>query len=93
MSDEESEMSVKEELKEQLVTEFSGADYPVDNQLDFIPTFSNGVSTKFEVDDIELTVMEISTLSGADFPYESAEEVSEDIIERLDEEEYFDNSN
>lgn len=76
-----------EELHEQLVDAFEGADYPVSNPMDFLPALPNGPATTFESGDFSMSVMELNNAVDEDqesrFPYDSAEEVADDIIEGL----------
>jgi hypothetical protein len=75
------------ELREQLIDAFEGADYPVSNPMDFLPALPNGPATTFESGEFSMSVMELNNAvdddQGERFPYDSAEEVAEDIIEGL----------
>jgi len=73
------------ELREQLTEALKDADYPVANQMDLVPALPNGPSTRFEADGVNFTAMELSTkLSGIrDFPYASAEDLVDDILDGL----------
>lgn len=77
--------SVEDDLRAQMRDAFAGADYPVDNQMDLLPALPNGPSTTFEAGDVRLTVMELATkYSGhADFPYEDADSLVDDVIAGL----------
>lgn len=79
MSDTESE------LREQLVEAFSGADYPVKNQMGLVPALPNGPATTFEAGDETFSAMELATkLSGhAEFPYDDVNTLVDDIIAGL----------
>ncbi|MFB6125652.1 MAG: MTH865 family protein [Halanaeroarchaeum sp.] len=81
-------MSVKEDLREQFVEAFEGADYPVNNQMDLVPALPNGPATKFEADDVSLSAMELATKLGnhANFPYEDVETLVDDVIAALEDE-------
>ncbi|MFB6081212.1 MAG: MTH865 family protein [Halanaeroarchaeum sp.] len=81
-------MSVKEDLREQFVEAFEGADYPVNNQMDLVPALPSGPSTKFEAGDVSLTAMELATKLGnhANFPYEDVESLVEDVMSALEDE-------
>ncbi len=76
---------VEAELREQFLSAFGNADYPVNNQMDLVPALPNGPATKFEAGDVTLTAMEMAAKLGSEqeFPYESAEELVDDIIEGL----------
>lgn len=84
-------MSVEDDLREQFVEAFEGADYPVKNQMDLVPALPNGPATKFEAGDVSMTAMELATKLGseADFPYEDVETLVEDIMEALRDEGHF----
>ena len=78
-------MADKDDLREQMIDAFSGADYPISSPMDLVPALPNGPSTKFESGDFEMTAMELNTkLSGGEFPYESAEDFVDDIVEDLE---------
>lgn len=76
---------VEAELREQFLSAFGNADYPVNNQMDLVPALPNGPATKFEAGDVTLTAMEMAAKLGSEqeFPYESAEELVDDITEGL----------
>ncbi|MFC6725991.1 MTH865 family protein [Halobium palmae] len=75
------------ELREQLLEAFSGADYPVSNQMDLVPALPNGPGTKFEAGDgeVSFTAMEMAAKLGShqEFPYDSAESLVDDVMEGL----------
>ena len=79
MSDTESE------LREQLTEAFSGADYPVKNQMGLVPALPNGPATSFEAGGKTFSAMELATkLSGhAEFPYDNVDSLVDDIIAGL----------
>jgi hypothetical protein len=81
MADSETEAELRKELEEA----FSGADFPVNNQMDLVPALPNGPATKFETDDVSFTAMELATkLSGhAEFPYDGVESLVDDVIKGL----------
>lgn len=79
-----------DELREQLLDAFEGADYPVNNPMEFLPALPNGPATTFESGNFSMSVMEIQNEAdvgdgggGDRFPYESADEVADDIMEGL----------
>ena len=76
---------VEAALREQFLDAFGGADYPVENQMDLVPALPNGPGTKFEAGDVSFTAMELAAKLGSDqeFPYETAEELVDDILEGL----------
>jgi len=83
-------MDVEAELREQLTEAFEGADYPIDNQMDLVPALPDGPGTRFEAGDFSMTAMELgSKLAGTqEFPYETVEELVDDIVAGLEENGY-----
>jgi hypothetical protein len=77
---------VRAELREQFMDAFGGADYPVENQMDLVPALPDGPATKFEAGDVSLTAMEMAAKLGSEqeFPYDSAEELVDDILDGLE---------
>jgi hypothetical protein len=73
------------ELREQLTEAFSGADYPVENQMGLVPALPDGPATTFEAGDKTFSAMELATkLSGhAEFPYDNVDVLVDDIITGL----------
>jgi hypothetical protein len=73
------------ELREQLTDAFSGADYPVENQMDLVPALPNGPSTRFEAGDVRITAMELAAKlsSYQSFPYDDVETLVDDVMEGL----------
>ena len=76
---------IEAELRKELLEAFSGADYPVNNQMDLVPALPNGPSTTFEAGGKSFTAMELATKlsSRAEFPYDEAETLVDDVIEGL----------
>ncbi|AUX08181.1 hypothetical protein AArcSl_0530 [Halalkaliarchaeum desulfuricum] len=76
---------VQSELREQFIEAFEGADYPVNNQMDLVPALPDGPGTKFEADGVTISAMELASKLGdhQEFPYETVEELVDDIIEGL----------
>ncbi|PSP82115.1 hypothetical protein BRC83_10400 [Halobacteriales archaeon QS_1_68_17] len=76
----------KEDLREQFVEAFEGADYPISSPMDLVPALPNGPSTKFESGDFSMTAMELNTkLGGGDFPYETVDDFVDDVMVQLEE--------
>jgi hypothetical protein len=75
------------ELREQLTEAFEGANYPVNNPMELVPALPNGPATRFESGDVSFTAMELATKLGdvQEFPYDSAGELVDDVIEGLKE--------
>ena len=79
---------VEDDLRQQLRAAFEDADYPVANQMDLVPALPDGPMTSFEADDVSFTAMELATKLGKyqSFPYESVDDLVEDVITGLHEE-------
>jgi len=79
-------MADKEDLRQQMIDAFEGADYPINSPMDLVPALPAGPSTTFESGDFEMTAMELNTkLGGGDFPYDSPEAFVDDIMDQLEE--------
>ncbi|MFA9427592.1 MTH865 family protein [Natronorubrum sp. A-ect3] len=79
-------MADVDEIREQMIDAFEGADYPISSPMDLVPALPNGPGTKFESGDFSVTAMELNTkTSGGDFPYDDPEAFVDDIIEDLKE--------
>jgi hypothetical protein len=75
----------KEDLREQFIEAFEGADYPINSPMDLVPALPQGPSTKFESGDFSMTAMELNTkISGGDWPYEDVESFVDDVISQLE---------
>jgi len=81
MADEET----VEEIRQQLIDALSGADYPVEDQMDLVPALPGGPGTRFEAGDVAFTAMEMAGKLGGhqEFPYEDVESLVDDAIEGL----------
>ena len=76
----------RDDLREQFVEAFEGANYPISSPMDLVPALPNGPSTTFESGDFSMTAMELNTkLGSGNFPYDSVEEFVDDIMDQLDE--------
>lgn len=76
----------KDDLREQFIEAFEGADYPVNSPMDLVPALPQGPGTKFESGDFSMTAMELNSKGGGgDFPYEDVESLVDDILEGLEE--------
>lgn len=79
----------KEDLREQFIEAFEGADYPITNPMDLVPALPDGPGTRFESGDFAMTAMELNTkLSGGEFPYEDVESFVDDVMDELEAEGY-----
>jgi len=76
----------KENLREQFVEAFEGADYPISSPMDLVPALPNGPGTRFESGDFSMTAMELQTkLGSGDFPYDSVDAFVDDVMAQLEE--------
>ena len=75
-----------DDLRQQFVEAFEGADYPVNSPMDLVPALPNGPATKFESGDFSMTAMELNTQisGGTDFPYDSVDELVDQLMESLE---------
>jgi hypothetical protein len=74
-----------DDLREQFITAFEDAEYPIDSPMGLIPALPDGPSTKFESGDFSMTAMELNTKLSGDFPYETVEDFVDDVMDELDE--------
>ena len=83
-------MADRDEVRQQFVDAFEGADYPVNSPMDLVPALPNGPGTTFQVGDEEITAMELNQRSGGeqDFPYDNVDDLVDDIMDGLEEEGY-----
>jgi len=76
----------RDDLRQQMIDAFEGADYPINSPMDLVPALPNGPSTRFESGDFSMTAMELNTkLGSGDFPYDSVEAFVDDVMKQLDE--------
>jgi hypothetical protein len=78
----------RDDLRRQLTEAFEGAEYPVTSPMDLVPALPQGPGTTFESGDFSMTAMEINAKAGGnqEFPYESVDELVDDVIEGLEDE-------
>ncbi len=78
----------KTELREQFIEAFEGAAFPVNSPMDLLPALPDGPGTTFESGDFSMSAMELNMKAGdnQDFPYESVEELVDDIMDGLESE-------
>ena len=75
----------RDDLRQQMIDAFEGADYPINSPMDLVPALPNGPGTTFESGDFSMTAMELNTkLSGGEFPYEDVESFVDDVIAQLE---------
>jgi len=77
-------MADADEIRDQMIEAFEGAEYPVSSPMDLVPALPDGPGTKFESGEFSMTAMELNTkTSGGDFPYDEVEPLVDDIIDDL----------
>lgn len=76
----------KDDLRKQFTDAFEGADFPVNSPMDLVPALPQGPGTTFESGEFSMTAMELNTKAGGtqEFPYESVEELVDDVIDGLE---------
>ena len=76
---------VEAELREQFEAALEGAEYPVTGPGDLLPVLPDGPGTTFEAGDVRFSAMELGASLGgqADFPYEDAESMIDDLMAAL----------
>jgi hypothetical protein len=83
------DMVDKDDLRQQFVTAFEGADYPVTSAMDLVPALPDGPATTFESGEFSMTAMELnSQISGSEteFPYETVDELVDELMDGLENE-------
>jgi len=76
-------MSVKEEIKSQIVGALKGAEFPIETPEALLGAFPQGADTTCKAGDVEMTAGEAGELlTGDDFPFASAEDVADTILDK-----------
>ena len=76
-------MSVKEEIRGQIIGALSGAKFPIALPEALLAAFPRGAATTCKSGDVEMTAGEAGKLLKAeDFPFKSAEQVADTILNR-----------
>jgi hypothetical protein len=74
-----------DDLRQQFIDAFEGADYPINSPMDLVPALPDGPGTKFESGDFSMTAMELNTkLGGGEFPYDDVESFVDDVMSQLE---------
>ena len=83
-------MADRQEVREQFVEAFEGADYPVDGPMDLVPALPNGPGTTFDIGDETITAMELNQEASGqgEYPYEGVDELVDDLRDGLEDEGY-----
>ena len=76
-------MSVKEEIRGQIIGALASARFPIATPEGLLAAFPNGADTKCKAGDVEMTAGQAGQLLKAnDFPFRSAEQVADTILSR-----------
>lgn len=76
-------MSVKEEIRKQIIAGLEGAKFPIKTPEELLAAFPNGADTTCKAGDVEVTAGEAGKLlTENDFPFTSAEQVADTIVNR-----------
>lgn len=76
-------MSVKDEIRSQIIGALGGANFPISTPEALLAAFPNGADTTCKSGDVEMTAGEAGKLLTAeDFPFKSAEQVADTILGR-----------
>ena len=83
-------MADRQEVREQFVEAFEGADYPVNSPMDLVPALPNSPGTTFDIGDETITAMELNqeASSQGEYPYDSVDELVDDLMDGLEDEGY-----
>lgn len=79
---------IESDLREDFRDALRDVDPPVNNEIELLAALPNGVRTRFQAGDFSMSVAQLATTLTAhqDFPYESIDELVDDVIEGLKEE-------
>jgi hypothetical protein len=76
-------MTIKEEIRSQIIGALSGAKFPIHTPEELLNAMPAGADTRCEAGDIAVTAEEAGyLLEYEDFPLSSAEEAADTIVER-----------
>lgn len=76
-------MSVREAIKAQIIEALRGATFPIHTPEELLAAFPQGAETTCQVGDLKMAAGEADKLLNSDdFPFKSAEEVAETIVDR-----------
>lgn len=75
-------MSVRETIKNQIINHLLSVEFPIETPVALLRAFPNGTDTVCKSGDLVVTAGEAGTLlKEGHFPFNSAEEVGETIVE------------
>jgi hypothetical protein len=76
-------MSVKEDIRAQIIGALAGAKFPIDTPETLLGSFPHGAQTTCKSGDVVLTAGDAGkVLKPDDFPFKSPEEVAKVIVDR-----------
>lgn len=76
-------MSVKEDIRAQIIGALAGAKFPIETPEALLASFPDGAETTCKSGDVELKAGDAGkVLTADDFPFKSAEDVAEVIVTR-----------
>jgi hypothetical protein len=80
------------ELREELESVFTRADYPVEDPMELVPVLPDGPATTFEAGDVSVGVMDFGAeyADYQEYPHESADALVDDLMTGFREEGLFD---
>lgn len=76
-------MGVKEDIRAQIVGALAGANFPINSPEELMAALPNGPDTTCKSGNVELKASDAGqVLTADDFPFNSAEEVADTIVNR-----------
>ncbi|WP_432661994.1 MTH865 family protein [Wukongibacter baidiensis] len=76
-------MNVRETIKGQIIGALKGASFPINTPVELLNAFPHGAETTCKAGELEVTAGEAGKLlTESDFPFNSAEDVAETIVNR-----------
>ncbi len=76
-------MSVKEEIRKQIIGALAKANFPISTPQALLAAFPHGAETKCQAGEVTMTAGEAGKhLNPGDFPFRSAEQVADTILGR-----------
>ncbi|WP_094227818.1 MTH865 family protein [Methanolobus psychrotolerans] len=76
-------MSIKEDIHSQIISGLANATFPIETPEKLLASFPAGAETTCKSGDVSVTAGEAGTLlKESDFPFKSAKEVADIIVER-----------
>jgi hypothetical protein len=76
-------MSVKEDIRAQIVEALAHAKFPIDTPEKLLGSFPDGAQTTCKSGDVVLTAVDAGkVIKSDDFPFKSAQEVADIIVNR-----------